>query len=85
MKNFLKKKLIKKEISLLHFLLLATSKLLIGIGIGLIISSYFWYAQPYWFILILIGAAILIPTLLFLMKNEEVEELNLKRELNKAK
>jgi ABC-type microcin C transport system permease subunit YejE len=79
------KKIIKKEVSVLHFLLLTTSKVLIGIGIGLIIATYFWFAQPYWYLLILIGAAILIPTLYNLMKAEEKEEITLEKKLKKQR
>ena len=77
------KKTIKKEISVVHWLLLTTSKLLIGIGIGLIIATHFWYAQPYWYLLILLGAVILIPTLYNLMKIEKREEIQLKKRLKK--
>ena len=83
MKRLFKKKIIKKEISLIHFLLLTTSKLLIGVGIGLMIATHYWYVQPYWFILILIGAIILLPILYYLMMTEGKEEIELKNELKK--
>jgi hypothetical protein len=77
------KKIIKKEISVVHWLLLTTSKLLIGIGIGVIIATHFWYAQPYWYLIIIIGALILIPTLYDLMKFESKEEIILEKTLKK--
>ena len=77
------KKLIKKEISAIHWLFMITGKLLIGIGIGVLIATHYWHAQPYWFLMILVGAAILIPTLLSIMKIEEKEELKLSKELRK--
>jgi hypothetical protein len=70
-------KIIIREISLLQFLLMTTSKLLIGIGLGLIIATNFWYAQPYWFLLIIIGAIILLPTLYSLMRIEGKKEISL--------
>jgi hypothetical protein len=79
----LDKKLIKKEVSVLHFLLLTTSKLLIGIGLGLMIASHYWFAQPYWYLIILVGAIILIPTLYKLMAAEEKEEIVLKKRFKK--
>lgn len=79
----LEKKLIKKEVSVLNFLLLTTSKLLIGIGLGLIIASHYWFAQPYWYLIILVGAIILIPTLYKLTAAEEKEEIVLKKRLKK--
>lgn len=77
------KKLIKREISAIHWLLLTTSKLLIGIGIGVIFATHFWYAQPYWYLIIIIGVIILIPTLYSLMKMEDKEEIILKKKLKK--
>jgi hypothetical protein len=79
----LNKKMIQKELSVLDFLLLTTSKLLIGIGIGIIVATHFWFAQPYWYILIIAGAAILIPTLYCLMVVEEKKEISLKKKLKK--
>ena len=77
----LNKKIIKKEISVLDFLLLTTSKLLIGVGIGLVIATHYYYVQPYWYLLVIFGAIILILTLYNLMKIEEVEEIRLKKRL----
>jgi amino acid transporter len=77
------KKLIKKEISALHWLFLTTSKLMIGIGIGMIFATYIWSAQPYWYLLILLGALILAITLYTLAKAEEKEEIVLKKKLKK--
>jgi hypothetical protein len=79
----LDKKIIKKEISVLHFLLLATSKLLIGIGIGLVIATHYWFIQPLWFLMIITGGAILIPTLYHLTKAEVREEVKLTGKLKK--
>lgn len=75
--------MIKKEISAVHWLLLTTSKLLIGIGIGIIIATHFWVAQPYWYLIILVGAVILIPTLYNLVKLEGKEEIKLKKRLKR--
>jgi hypothetical protein len=85
MRKLLMKRMIKREIRVVHFLLLTTSKILIGVGIGLVLASYFWFAQPYWYFFILIGALILIPMLMVLMKDETVEERQLKREIGKIK
>ena len=79
------KKLIKKEIKAIHWTLLVTSKLLIGIGIGMVIASHFWHSQPYWFIVLIIGATILIPTLYHLTRIEAEEEKELKKKLKKKK
>jgi type III secretory pathway component EscT len=79
----LNKKIIKKEISLFHFLLLTTSKLLIGIGLGLIIATYYWFIQPCWFLIILAGGIILLLTLYHLMKAEEKKEVKLISKLKK--
>ena len=76
-------KIIIKEISLLQFLLMTTSKLLIGIGLGLIIATNFWYAQPFWFILIIAGAIILIPTLYSLMRIEGKKEIRLMKSIKR--
>ena len=81
--KLLKKKIIKKEISILHFLVMTTSKLLIGIGLGILIVNYYWFLHPYWYIIILIGSLILIPTLYYLTITEEKEEIKLKKELKK--
>ena len=77
------KKIIKKEISAVHWLLLSTSKLLIGVGLGLIIATHFWYVQPYWYLMVFIGAAVLILTFYNLMKIEGTEEIKLKKKLKK--
>ena len=76
MNKLFNKRIIGKEISLLHFLLLLTGKLFIGVGIGIMIASY---ALPYSFPLIFIGVLILLPTLYYLFKFEE--EIKLKRTL----
>ncbi len=76
--GFLDKKIIRKEISLLHFVLLLTGKLFIGVGIGIMIASS---ALPYSFPLILIGVAVLLPTLYHLLKIEKKEEVVLKKKL----
>jgi hypothetical protein len=76
-----KKPFLKREITFLHFMLLATSKLLIGIAIGLILASSVWFVQPYWYLILIVGALILIPTLYVLMQDEKSEEDRLKKEL----
>ena len=60
------KKIIKKEISLIHFIFLTTSKLAIGIGIGIHISNV---AFPYSYPFVVFGASLLLPTLIHLMKD----------------
>ncbi len=80
----LSKKIIKREISVIHYFLLTTSKLLIGMGIGALVATHFWFAQPYWYLLIILGAAMLVPTLYFLMKAEVKEELKLRKKLSKS-
>ena len=77
----LNRKLIKREISTLHFLFLVTSKLLIGIGIGLVIATHYYFIQPYWYLWVIVGVVLLIPTLNYLMKEESQEELKLKKKL----
>jgi len=77
----LNRKLIKREISTLHFLFLVTSKLLIGIGIGLVIATHYYFIQPYWYLWVIVGVVLLIPTLNYLMKEESQEELKLKNKL----
>lgn len=79
----LNKKLLKKEITLLHYLILSTSKLLIGIGVGIAIASYYFFFQPYWYVLIIIGALMLFFMLYFLMKAEVNEEIKLEKKLRK--
>ncbi len=79
----LNKKIIRKEISVLQFILLLTSKLMIGVGIGLVLASYYLYLQPLWMIIIILGLLVLMPTLYFLMKAEAKEEISLKNKLNK--
>ncbi len=80
MNKFLQKKIIKKEISLIHFLFLTTSKLAIGIGVGASISKV---AFPYSYPLVVLGVSILLPTLIYLMKEEKKEEDFLKKKLKK--
>ena len=75
------KNLIKKEISALHFLFLTTGKLLIGIGIGLVVATHYYFIQPYWYLWVIVGVVLLIPTLNYLMKEESQEELKLKNKL----
>lgn len=75
----LKKKVIRKDVDVLHFMLMATSKLLIGVGIGLLIAVKFWYIQPYWALIILVGGILLFFTLYKLMSSEVKEESKLKR------
>ena len=77
------KKIIIKEVSLIHFLLLTTGKLMIGIGIGLMIASHYWYVQPYWFLVLILGLVILIPLLYRLMRAESKEEISLIKKIKK--
>ena len=79
------KKFIKKEISTLNFFLLITGKLLIGIGLGVMIATHFYAAQPYWFLAIFAGAAILIPTLYKLSRAEAKKEIELEKKVKKRK
>lgn len=51
----LNNKLIRREISILDYLMLTTGKVLVGIGIGIVFVSHFFYAQPYWFVWIIAG------------------------------
>jgi F0F1-type ATP synthase assembly protein I len=74
----LRKKIILREISLVHFLLLATGKIFVGIGIGILITSY---ALPYSYPLIIIGVLILLPGFYNLFKLENFEESQLKKKL----
>ena len=78
MKSALKKKIIKKEITILHFFLLATGKLFIGVAIGIMIAQY---ALPYSFPLLVLGAAILLPVLYSLFKEENEEDKILRKEI----
>jgi len=80
MNKLLHKKIIKKEISLIHFIFLTTSKLAIGIGIGIHISNV---AFPYSYPFVVFGASLLLPTLIHLMKEERKEEIFLKKKLKK--
>ena len=80
MNKLLQKIIIKKEIKLIHFLFLATSKLAIGIGIGMHFSKV---AFPYSFPLVALGASLFLPTLIYLMKEERKEEKVLKRKLKR--
>ncbi len=80
MKKLLNRKIIKKEVSLLHYLLLFTGKLFIGIGIGAIISAY---ALPFSFPIILIGVLILLPLTYYLFKAEKKKETELEKQLKK--
>jgi len=78
MKKIIEKKIIRKEIKLIHFILSTTGKLFIGIGIGILISNW---ALPFSIPLIIIGVLILLPTLHFLFKEEKEEEQDLKKKL----
>ena len=83
--KFLNKKIIKREVSLIHYLLLSTSKIMIGIGLGLIIASYGWFAYPHFYMILFLGIIMLLPILLFLMKEEEEEEIRLKHHVKGMK
>ncbi len=76
------KLMIKKEISLIHLLMLLTSKLFIGISIGLSFSDF---ALPYSYILFIIGFLLFLPNISFLFKEERIIEKKLKKKLKKKK
>ena len=76
---------IKKELSLLHVTLLTTGKLLMGIGIGIGIASHIFYAQPYWYVFILLGALVLLPVLYHILKAEAMTEEKLIRKVAQKK
>lgn len=77
------RKIIKKEISLLNFLLTTTGKLLIGVGVGIVIATHYYIVQPLWYILIVLGALILYFALKALLKAEEKEEKSLEKKLKR--
>jgi len=83
------KRLVKKEITLLHLLLIGTSKLIMGIGLGLIIAAKFWYLPMHFHTfglpLIILGGVVLLLTLYFLMELEVKEETELEHELKTDK
>lgn len=85
----MEKRLLKKEVTVLHLLLIGTSKLMMGIGLGLIIASKFWYVPVHFhnfgLPLIFVGGVVLLITLYFLMKIEVKEETELESELKKKK
>ena len=76
------KLMIKKEITLLHLLMLLTSKLFIGISIGLAFSDF---ALPYSYVLFIFGFLLLLPNISFLFKEQRIIEKNLKKRLKKKK
>lgn len=78
----LSKLAIKREISLMHLLILLTSKLFIGISIGLMFSDF---AFPYSYPLLLIGFLILGPALLKLFQEEVETDTSLEKKLKKHK
>ena len=80
MNNLLQKKIIRREISVLHFFLLLTGKLMMGISIGL---SFTEIAFPYSYPLFFLGISMVLPTLNYLMKEEIDEEKVLKKKLKK--
>ncbi len=82
MRKALAKKIIKTELSILHYALLATSNILIGVGFGLMLSTFF---LPFSYPLIVLGAIFLIPTLYHLMKEEVKDEKALEKELHPKK
>ncbi len=70
--------LIKKEISLVHLAALLTSKLFIGISIGLFFSDL---ALPWSYPILLVGVLIFLPAVYKLFKIETTEEKVLKKKL----
>ncbi len=73
-------KKIVMEIGLLHLVLILAGKLFLGLGIGIMISSY---ALPYSYPLVAAGTLILLPSLYYLFRREEKEEEILERKLAK--
>ena len=72
------KKFLKKEVTVLHYILLSMSKIFIGLGIGIYIADY---AAPFSLPLILIGGLVLLPTLNYLLTVEEKEEVKFEKKL----
>lgn len=58
-------------LSRMQLTLLLTGKLILGVGFGVVIASHFYYAQPYWFILVLIGVLLIYPVLFSLYRFEQ--------------
>lgn len=74
------KKLIKKEISILHFILIFLS---VGFIFAGILLKVLVYALPYSYPLIILGAVIVIPLFGYLMTTEEKEEIKLMKIVKK--
>ncbi|MBU0470565.1 MAG: hypothetical protein KJ598_00965 [Nanoarchaeota archaeon] len=73
---------LKREISLLHLLALLTSKLFIGISIGLFFSDL---AFPWSYPLLIIGVLIFLPAIYKLLKIETVTEKDLLKKVKNKK
>lgn len=76
----MKKKLLQREIQTLDWTILVTAKILTGIGIGLLIATTFWYAQPYWYVFILAGGILLLLVLYRLLQAEVRTEEKLRKQ-----
>ncbi len=68
---------IKREISYLNVLIFALGKLAIGIGIGIVLATKFLYIQPYWYVIFLVGAVLLLFSIHLLIKVSETAERSL--------
>ena len=71
-----------KCLSFLHLLMLLTSKLFIGLSIGLMFSDF---AFPYSYPILVIGIFIFLPAILKLFKKEKIAEEKLKKQLKKKR
>ena len=69
---------IKKEISIIHLIMLITSKLMVAISIGSMVAGF---TLPYSYLILLFGVFILVPALITLFKKEEKLEERLEHEL----
>ncbi|MBU0456786.1 MAG: hypothetical protein ABH824_03370 [Nanoarchaeota archaeon] len=76
--------LIRKEITILHLLILLTGKLFIGLSIGLMFSDL---AFPWSYPILFVGVLIFLPGIYYLFKEETEAEIslesNLKNKTNK--
>ncbi|MBU1111849.1 MAG: hypothetical protein ABIG93_03070 [archaeon] len=78
----LKKIWIKREITLVHLLMLLAGKLFIGISVGMIISHVY---LPYTYPLMALGILIFLPSLYYAFKEERDLEKDLVEKLRKGK
>lgn len=78
----LKKIWIKREISLIHLLMLLAGKLFIGISLGMVIAHVY---LPYTYPLMAIGILIFLPAIYFVFKEERDLEKDLEKKLKPKK